>query len=191
MLPRKEGHCGEPYALEDMISSLQTRGSSIEDLSEDPMELLRQRERDLVLAAELGKALLERNQELTKQSEALTESYASKLESLEQERHLLRRKLEEARGESEARAVELQSDVESLRQQLDEQSERARRSEREQASLVQELTAQNARLADQLREAAKQEEQLLAELKLLREKCAIRSTTLQDHVSSLEVLKDE
>lgn len=87
--------------------------------------------------------------------------------------------------------MELQADLESLRSQLDEQSERARRAERDQASLVTELTAQNARLADQLREAAKQEEQLLIELKLLREKCAIRSTTLQDHVSSLEVLKDE
>ncbi|OXU24729.1 hypothetical protein TSAR_000090 [Trichomalopsis sarcophagae] len=112
-------------------------------------------------------------------------------QGLEQERHLLRRKLEEARGESEARALELQADLESLRSQLDEQSERARRAERDQASLVTELTSQNARLADQLREAAKQEEQLLIELKLLREKCAIRNTTLQDHVSSLEVLKDE
>ncbi|XP_014211805.1 bicaudal D-related protein homolog [Copidosoma floridanum] len=191
MLPRKEGHY-EPYALEDMISSLQTRGNaSLEDLSEDPGELLRQRERDLVLAAELGKALLERNQELTKQSEALAENYAAKIEGLEQERHLLRRKLEEARGESEARAVELQSDLEGLRSQLDEQSERARRAERDQANLVTELTAQNARLADQLREAAKQEEHLLVELKLTREKCAHRSTTLQDHVSSLEILKDE
>lgn len=79
MLPRKEAHY-EPYALEDMISSLQTRGASIEDLSEDPMELLRQRERDLVLAAELGKALLERNQELTRQSEQLAENYANKVE---------------------------------------------------------------------------------------------------------------
>lgn len=113
------------------------------------------------------------------------------IQGLEQERHLLRRKLEEARGESEARTLELQGDLESLRSQLEEQSERARRAERDQANLVNELTAQNARLADQLREAAKQEEQLLVELKLLREKCALRSTTLQDHVSSLEVLKDE
>lgn len=81
MLPRKDGHY-EPYALEDMISSLQTRSASLDDdvNSEDPMELLRQRERDLVLAAELGKALLERNQELTRQSEALAENYAAKVE---------------------------------------------------------------------------------------------------------------
>ncbi|KAK9305484.1 hypothetical protein QLX08_003499 [Tetragonisca angustula] len=191
MLPKKDGH-PEPYALEDMISDLQARRNSFdqEDL-EDPVELLKKRDRDLVLAAELGKALLERNQELTRQSEILVEEYSSKLESLEQERHLLRRKLEEARSEHEARTLELQADVETLRSQLEEQNERARRAERDQATLVAELTAQNTRLADQLREAAKQEEQLLIEVKVLREKCALRSTTLQDHVSSLEVLRDE
>lgn len=112
-------------------------------------------------------------------------------QSLEQERHLLRRRLEEVISENEARNLELQADVETLRNQLEEQNERARRAERDQASLVAELTAQNTRLADQLREAAKQEEQLLIEVKVLREKCALRSTTLQDHVSSLEVLRDE
>lgn len=112
-------------------------------------------------------------------------------QNLEQERHLLRRRLEEARDESEARALELQADVETFRSQLEEQNERARRAERDQATLVAELTAQNTRLADQLREAAKQEEQLLVEVKVLREKCALRHTTLQDHVSSLEILRDE
>ncbi|KAL0115338.1 hypothetical protein PUN28_010698 [Cardiocondyla obscurior] len=192
MLPKKDSQT-EPYALEDMISDLQARRHSLdhEDVVQDPAELLKQRERDLILAAELGKALLERNQELTKQSETLAEEYSTKLESLEQERHLLRRRLEESRDESEARALELQSDVETLRSQLEEQNERARRAERDQATLVAELTAQNTRLADQLREAAKQEEQLLMEVKVLREKCALRNTTLQDHVSSLEILRDE
>lgn len=192
MLPKKDSQT-EPYALEDMISDLQARRHSLdhEDVVQDPAELLKQRERDLVLAAELGKALLERNQELTKQAETLAEEYSAKLESLEQERHLLRRRLEEARDESEARALELQADVETLRSQLEEQNERARRAERDQATLVAELTAQNTRLADQLREAAKQEEQLLMEVKVLREKCALRNTTLQDHVSSLEILRDE
>lgn len=191
MLPKKDSQT-EPYALEDMISDLQARRHSLDhDEVQDPAELLKQRERDLVLAAELGKALLERNQDLTKQAETLAEEYSAKLESLEQERHLLRRRLEEARDESDARASELQADVESLRSQLEEQNERARRAERDQATLVAELTAQNTRLADQLREGAKQEEQLLLEVKVLREKCALRSTTLQDHVSSLEILRDE
>lgn len=197
MLPKKEGQQVEPYALEDMISDLQTRRSSLdqEDTLQDPTELLKQREKDLVLAAELGKALLERNQELTRQSEILAEEYAAKLEvsriALEQERHLLRRRLEEAKGESEARVLELQADLETIRSQLEEQNERSRRAERDQAALVAELTAQNTRLTDQLREAAKQEEQLLVEVKVLREKCAHRNTTLRDHVSSLEILRDE
>ncbi|CAK9819337.1 Bicaudal D-related protein homolog [Anthophora plagiata] len=191
MLPKKDGQ-PEPYALEDMISDIQARRNSMdqEDL-EDPVELLKKRDRDLVLAAELGKALLERNQELTRQSEVLTEEYSAKLESLEQERHLLRRRLDEVKGENEAKTLELQADVETLRSQLEEQNDRARRAERDQATLVAELTSQNTRLADQLREAAKQEEQLLIEVKVLREKCALRNTTLQDHVSSLEVLRDE
>lgn len=80
MLPRKDAQL-EPYALEDMISDLQTRRNSLDrDDNADPHELLKQRERDLVLAAELGKALLERNQELTRQSETISEEYASKLE---------------------------------------------------------------------------------------------------------------
>lgn len=81
MLPKKDNQT-EPYALEDMISDLQTRRHSLdhEDVVQDPAELLKQRERDLVLAAELGKALLERNQELTKQAETLAEEYSAKLE---------------------------------------------------------------------------------------------------------------
>lgn len=82
MLPKKDSQA-EPYALEDMISDLQTRRHSLddhEDAMQDPAELLKQRERDLVLAAELGKALLERNQELTKQADNLAEEYSAKLE---------------------------------------------------------------------------------------------------------------
>lgn len=72
----------QPYALEDMISDLQTRGyhEPDPDANKDPVELLKQREKDLVLAAELGKALLERNQELMQKSDALTEEFATKLE---------------------------------------------------------------------------------------------------------------
>lgn len=83
MLPKKEGQLHqEPYVLEDMIMDIQARRNSLDpdEVIQDPAELLKQRERDLVLAAELGKALLERNQELTRQIEALTEEYAAKLE---------------------------------------------------------------------------------------------------------------
>lgn len=86
MLPRREeDRVGGPYVLEDMISDLQARGHDDAfgrdaDASADPLELLKQREKDLVLAAELGKALLERNQELMRKSDAVAEEYGTKLE---------------------------------------------------------------------------------------------------------------
>uniref|UniRef100_T1GSA9 HAP1 N-terminal domain-containing protein n=1 Tax=Megaselia scalaris TaxID=36166 RepID=T1GSA9_MEGSC len=41
---------------------------------------LQQKEADILLAAELGKALLEKNEELVKQQEKLIEEYNAKLE---------------------------------------------------------------------------------------------------------------
>lgn len=41
---------------------------------------LQQKEKDLILAAELGKALLERNEELSRANEKITEDYSHKLE---------------------------------------------------------------------------------------------------------------
>lgn len=41
---------------------------------------LEQKERDLVLAAELGKALLDKNEDLSRQNERITEEYSMKLE---------------------------------------------------------------------------------------------------------------
>ena len=41
---------------------------------------LEEKDKDLVLAAELGKALLERNEELTRANERITEEYSHKLE---------------------------------------------------------------------------------------------------------------
>lgn len=43
-------------------------------------EQLQKKEEDLLLAAELGKALLEKNEELTKQHERTVEEYSTKLE---------------------------------------------------------------------------------------------------------------
>jgi len=50
--------------------------STIKDLYSQ----LEQKEKDLILAAELGKALLERNEELTRANERITEDYSAKLE---------------------------------------------------------------------------------------------------------------
>ncbi|TRY70902.1 hypothetical protein TCAL_17250 [Tigriopus californicus] len=48
----------------------------------DLYTLLGEKENDLTLAAELGKALLEQNEELSRQNEIISEDFASKLESI-------------------------------------------------------------------------------------------------------------
>lgn len=70
--------------LEDFIEEIQQRVAA-EPNPANPLELtleaqLATKERDLILAAELGKALLERNEQLTLANEHITEDYSHKLE---------------------------------------------------------------------------------------------------------------
>ena len=46
----------------------------------DLMTILQNKDKDLVLAAELGKALLEKNEELSKENERIAEEFSHKLE---------------------------------------------------------------------------------------------------------------
>lgn len=73
--------------LEDYIFDMETRPPerSLDDTDQimteqDLWKKLQKKESDLVLAAELGKALLDKNEELTKQQEKLVEEYSTKLE---------------------------------------------------------------------------------------------------------------
>ncbi|XP_067015291.2 bicaudal D-related protein homolog [Anabrus simplex] len=181
------------YALEDYIYEMESRSMQP---SADPEDLdiyaqLQQKEKDLILAAELGKALLEKNEELSRQNERIAEDFSQKLELLEQDRHALRRRLASLQSESDARLLELQADISALTTKLTEREATLRHAEREKAVLVAELTEQNQRLAMQLKESNKAEEQLSAQLQGLRDQCNLRKSSLQDHVTSLEMLRDE
>ena len=72
------------YSLEDYIYSLESRGERVSNnnIHSDPdvYGQLQQKERDLILAAELGKALLEKNEDLSKQNEKIAEDFSQKLE---------------------------------------------------------------------------------------------------------------
>lgn len=77
-------------ALEEELAMLTGERDDEEELSDleapamgqntDLLSLFRQKEKDLVLAAKLGKALLERNQDLTKQYEKMNKDLNEKLE---------------------------------------------------------------------------------------------------------------
>ncbi|XP_063218776.1 bicaudal D-related protein homolog isoform X2 [Bacillus rossius redtenbacheri] len=113
------------------------------------------------------------------------------LSLLEQDRHLLRRRLETSQSDYETRLVELQADISDLQHSLEEREAVFRQVEKEKALLISELTAQNLRLTSQLKESSRAEEQLSSQLQGLKDECHLKKSSLQDHVSSLEMLREE
>ncbi|XP_054284541.1 bicaudal D-related protein homolog [Macrosteles quadrilineatus] len=179
------------YALEDYIYDVESRSLEPSADPEDVYAQLQQKEKDLILAAELGKALLEKNEELSRQNERLAEEYSQKLEVIEQDRHLLRRKLVSSQAEYDTRIIELQADIRELQRSLEKTEHDLKATEKEKTLFISELTEQNQRLTTQIKESSKTEEQLTLQLQGLRDQWNMRKSSLQDHQSSLEVLKDE
>ncbi|XP_065087202.1 bicaudal D-related protein homolog isoform X2 [Ochlerotatus camptorhynchus] len=152
---------------------------------------LHQKEADLLLAAELGKALLETNEQLKKQQEKLIDDYSVKLEKLEQEKYILKRQLEITSSENDAVILELQTDIKQFKQKLELQEQLMRQLEREKNQLIEELTAQNTRLSNELKKSNAAELQLSTQLQEIKDQCNRRTISIQDHVNSLESLKNE
>ncbi|KAM3615920.1 uncharacterized protein V6R79_009704 [Siganus canaliculatus] len=94
-------------------------GYGVEEITDyqDPAELLaalKQKEEEVILAAQLGNSLLLENRQLKDQSDKLHEQYADKLEELEQGRHELRLKLEGCQSQWESQVGDLERDVREL-----------------------------------------------------------------------------
>ncbi|MBN3300465.1 BICL2 protein, partial [Amia calva] len=130
---------------------------------EDPSSLLL--ERDLILAAELGQALLERNEELG----AKLEEEDKEIEGLQQQCHELRGRLEVSRLEWAQRVAELEADLGAARDQLERQNGQERDRRREDTSQLAQLSNHNQKLVEQLAEAVTVEHGLRSELRALRE----------------------
>ncbi|XP_050444347.1 bicaudal D-related protein homolog [Adelges cooleyi] len=176
--------------LDEYVYDAQCR-RSLEPEPQDVYAELRQRERDLRLAAELGKALLEKNDELSRRNERLAEEYSEKLEEIEQDRHSLKRRLVNAQTESDARLLELQADIRDLQAAVSQRERQLRQTEKEKARLVSELTEQNHRLQTQIKELSKAEHDLQAQCRQLQDQCSQKKWSLHDHQSSLDVLREE
>uniref|UniRef100_A0A182NQK2 HAP1 N-terminal domain-containing protein n=1 Tax=Anopheles dirus TaxID=7168 RepID=A0A182NQK2_9DIPT len=77
-----DAHSKLKPTLEDYILEMETRPPDSGQVTEkDVWAQLHQKEADLLLAAELGKALLEKNEELKKNQEKLIDDYSTKVES--------------------------------------------------------------------------------------------------------------
>nr|XP_045238363.1 BICD family-like cargo adapter 2 isoform X2 [Macaca fascicularis] len=178
-----------PFVLERRDSFL--GGGPGPEEPEDLALQLQQKEKDLLLAAELGKMLLERNEELRRQLETLSAQHLEREERLQQENHELRRGLAARGAEWEARAVELEGDVEALRAQLGEQRSEQQDSGRERARALSELSEQNLRLSQQLAQASQTEQELQRELDTLRGQCQAQALAGAELRTRLESLQGE
>ncbi|XP_076257068.1 bicaudal D-related protein homolog isoform X1 [Rhynchophorus ferrugineus] len=182
-------------SLEEYVVEMENRSAineqNAQNLSEDIWTQLQQKENDLQLAAELGKALLEKNEELKKQHDAAVEEYSRKLEAVEQDRHLLRKKLTSKESELDARILELENDLSEMKEKLSTKETLFKQWERDKSILVEELSTQNSRLTQQLKEAQAVESQLRQQLDSYKEQISLGKSSLQQHLSNVDSLKDE
>ncbi|XP_052413474.1 BICD family-like cargo adapter 2 isoform X2 [Carassius gibelio] len=135
-------------------------------------------EKDLILAAEVGQALLEKNEELATQIEQMERE----MEAMQQEKHVLQRRLEVRDLEAGQREAELQADITALRAQLDQKHVQSRDRRREESEQLTQLSSHNQKLVEQLAEAVALEHTLRTELRSLREE--MEDTSFSKSISS-------
>ncbi|XP_077675865.1 LOW QUALITY PROTEIN: BICD family-like cargo adapter 2 [Eretmochelys imbricata] len=159
--------------------------------TDDPGVLLQRKEQDLLLAAELGKMLLDQNEELRGRCQALARDHAAALERLEQEKYELRRRLASGVAEWQTRGAELEGDLAALRAQLGHQRLEQQDTSRESSHVAQELSEQNQRLAEQLSQASQLEQQLQDELMALRVENRTLGMSSAEHAAQTQSLQAE
>ncbi|KAK5904668.1 hypothetical protein CesoFtcFv8_006205 [Champsocephalus esox] len=139
---------------------------------QDPNELvsaLKQKEEEVILAAQLGNALLLENRELKERSDKLHEQYADKLEVLEQGRHELRQKLEGCQSQWESQVGELERDVRELSGQVERLTRTLSEAERDKSRAELEHSEHTQKLRDQLNTAMAVERAMSGELQALKQ----------------------
>ncbi|XP_051970792.1 LOW QUALITY PROTEIN: BICD family-like cargo adapter 2 [Xyrauchen texanus] len=179
-----------PFSLSNS-SSHRIMGPSIgmDDLLASPQDgssptLL---EKDLILAAEVGQALLEKNEELA----AHIEQMEREMEAAQQEKHMLQRHLEVRDLEASQREAELQADITGLRERLEQKQVQSRDRHREESEQLDQLSNHNQKIVEQLAEAVSVEHTLRTELRALREEMEDTSFSKSINSARLNSLQAE
>uniref|UniRef100_A0A7N8XV46 BICD family-like cargo adapter 2 n=1 Tax=Mastacembelus armatus TaxID=205130 RepID=A0A7N8XV46_9TELE len=144
-------------------------------------------ETDLILAAELGQALLEKNEELA----ASLELREREIEALQQEKHVLQRKLEMNELASRQKEAELTADVAALNTELERHHSQGNSRRRDESEQLTQLANHNQRLVEQLAEAVTLEHTLRTELRSLREEMEESSFSRNIGFTQLENIQGE
>ncbi|VDP94121.1 unnamed protein product [Echinostoma caproni] len=155
------------------------------------MSELEARQNDLAFAAQLGQSLLEANEVLRRENAEILESFQQKIYELENERNMLRMRLDTVEHDYDNQIKELQTDIVSMRLDVRKQRQMYQQLEMEKAAVVGDLTQENQKLSRKLQESSENENRLKEELKSIRTQCAQRKTSIQDHFHTLDSLRVE
>ncbi|XP_029304409.1 BICD family-like cargo adapter 2 [Cottoperca gobio] len=144
-------------------------------------------ETDLILAAELGQALLEKNEELA----ASLQLREREMEALQQEKHVLHRKLQVKELDSGQREAELTADLAVLRAELEQHHSQGRDRRKDESEQLTQLANHNQRLVEQLAEAITLEHSLRTELRSIREEMDESSFSRNINFTQIENIQAE
>ncbi|XP_059389525.1 BICD family-like cargo adapter 1 [Carassius carassius] len=159
--------------------------------SEDLLAALRQKEDEVLLAAQLGNALLLENTQLKQQRDALQEQHAQQLEELEQGRFELRVKLEDCQAQWESQVSELERDVQELQAQVERLKRSLSETEREKSRLKQEHSEHSQRLGEQLQRGMEVEQAMTSELQRLKEEMRERGQARPQDEEIINTLREQ
>ncbi|CAG00496.1 unnamed protein product [Tetraodon nigroviridis] len=156
---------------------------------------------DLILAAELGQALLEKNEELAAslvQSQRQVEVEFDDLkkaglmcQALQQEKHVLQRKMDMNELAFGQREAELVTDLAAAKAELERHHSQGRDRRKDECGQLTQLSSHNQRLVEQLAEAVTLEHSLRTELRSLREEMEESSFSRNINFKQLESIQAE
>ncbi|TNN20471.1 BICD family-like cargo adapter 1 isoform 1 [Schistosoma japonicum] len=114
-----------------------------------------------------------------------------KIHSLENERRILKLRLEAVESDYDAQVKELQTDIIAMRTDLKKEKKMCRQIEREKNTTIAELMQQNQSLTCRLNSANQNEANLREEMSTLRSEFLKHKLSMQEHVQSIESLRQE
>lgn len=163
------------------------------DLSndEDLLAALRQKEDEVLLAAQLGNALLLENRQLKEERQTIHDEYTQQIEDLQQGRYELQVKLDSCQAHWEGRVTDLEQDVHELQVQVEGLTQNLCEAEKEKSRLNHEHSEQSQRIRDQLQRAMEVEQTMTSKLQILKDEMRERGNSRPQDEEIISALREQ
>ncbi|XP_051963430.1 BICD family-like cargo adapter 1 [Xyrauchen texanus] len=159
--------------------------------SEELFAALRQKEDEVLLAAQVGNTLLLENRRLKDELQKLHDKYAPQLEELQQGRYELQVKLDGCQAQWQSQVGELERDVQELQTQVERLTQTLSETEREKTRLNHEHNEQSQRLREQLHRAMEVEQTMTNKLQRLKQEMRERGHARPQDEEIISALREQ